>query len=376
MPANNLNSYLGSQNFNPYNIYSYNSLSPNFNNLFGSNTSTYRYISNNNNYNQIQYQTNNDPIADMKNQIKNMDSIIQNLQQKEKSNSLLIKSLQQENYNNKTAIINLQQENLNMNENIINLQQENKRLDKDIKKIKSENSNFEKELTNLNNHIDQIDKIIKDIQERLDLNGKKENELNSQLNNINKIIKDILNNEIESMKEILNTKIDRLIKENDKLREILKKLEKKVNELQAIIIGRKLIKILIKMIIKNCFIDFKIRSNSKGVLEIYDPLFKIGNYSQMVKVVNNLIEIITTTNGIIHIIEDINKSITIINKDTKFEEILKICESSLDNFKKNDIELIKNLLIEKSLLDANFYQELIGKNEKLNNLLLELIKKK
>jgi hypothetical protein len=50
--------------------------------------------------------TTNDPIADMKNQIKNMDSIIQNLQQKEKSNSLMIKSLQQENYNNKTAIIN------------------------------------------------------------------------------------------------------------------------------------------------------------------------------------------------------------------------------------------------------------------------------
>ena len=65
-----------------------------------------------------------------------------------------------------------------------------------------------------------------------------------------------------------------------------------------------------------------------------------------------------------------------LDKDTKFEDILKICESSLDNFKKNDIELIKNLLIEKSLLDANVYQELIGKDEKLNNLLLELIKKK
>ena len=369
MPANNLNSYLGSQNFNPYNIYSYNSLSPNFNDLFGFNTSNYRYISNNNNNNQIQYQINNDPIADLKEKIKNMNKIVQNLQQKDKSNSLIINRLQQENDNNKVTI-------KNMNENITNLQEENKRLDKDIKKIKLENSNFQKELTNLNNHIDQIDKIIKDIQERLDLNGKTENELNSQLNNINKIIKDILNNEIESMKEILNTKIDRLIKENDELREILKQLEKKVNELQAIIIGRKLIKFLIKMIIKNCFINFKINSNSKGVLEIYDPLFKIGNYSQMVKVVNNLIEIITTTNGINHIIDDINKYITIINKYTKFEDILKICESSLDNFKKNDIELIKNLLIEKSLLDANVYQELIGKDEKLNNLLLELIKKK
>ena len=107
------------------------------------------------------------------------------------------------------------------------------------------------------------------------------------------------------------------------------------------------------MIIKKYFINFKINSNSKGVLEIYEPLFKIGNYSQMVKVVNNLIEIITTTNGIIHIIDVINKSITIINKDTKFEEILKICESSLEYFKKNDIELIKNLSIETSLLNAN-----------------------
>ena len=113
------------------------------------------------------------------------------------------------------------------------------------------------------------------------------------------------------------------------MKESLKQMENKMNELQGIIIGRKLIKIIIKAIIKNCFINFQILENEKGIYSKYNATLKDKKYFPMIKIINNLIEAITTSNGIIHLIDSISKSIIIINKNSTFEDIINICQMAI-----------------------------------------------
>ena len=80
----------------------------------------------------------------------------------------------------------------------------------------------------------------------------------------------------------------------------------------------------------------------------------------MVNYINHLIEAITTTNGIIHLIDTINKSITIINKNTTFGEIINICDLEIKQVEKNEINSIKSLFTDKSILNNNDYQKVFG----------------
>ena len=116
--------------------------------------------------------------------------------------------------------------------------------------------------------------------------------------------------------------------------ERLKQMENKINELQGIIIGRKIIKIIIKKILENCFTNYEISLNTKGTYEINNVTLKDKKYLGMEKVINHLIEAITTRNGIIHIIDTISKSITIINKNTILGGIINIFEAQLSMLKK------------------------------------------
>ena len=139
---------------------------------------------------------------------------------------------------------------------------------------------------------------------------------------------------MNEIKDIFNSQIEKLQKENIIMKESLKQMENKMNQLQGIIIGRKLIKIIIKAIIKNCFINYQILENEKGFYSIYNATLKDKKYFPIIKIINNLIEAITTTNGIIHLIDSISKSITNINKNSTFEDIINICQMAIEKIKK------------------------------------------
>ena len=223
--------------------------------------------------------------------------------------------------------------------------------------------------------MDKINTNIKEIQLKLDLGANIEEKLTNKVNNILNFIQSIIK-EKNGIKDIFNSKIEKLQNENNNLLERLKLMENKINELQGIIIGRKIIKIIIKKILKNCFIDYHIQINTKGIYEINKATLKDDKYVGMVNVVNHLIEAISTTNGIIHLIDTINKSITIINKNTTFGDIMNICDLAIKQVKKNDIDSIKLLFTDNSILNNNVYQEIIGNDPKIKDLLSDYLEKK
>ena len=181
---------------------------------------------------------------------------------------------------------------------------------------------------------------------------------------------------MNGIKDTFNSKIEKLQNENNYLVERLKYMENKRNELKGIIIGRKIIKIIIKKILKNCFIDYQILINTKGIYEINKATLKDNKYEGMVNMVNHLIEAISTTKGVIHLIDTINKSITIINKNSTFEDIINICDLSIKQIKKNDIDSIKLLFTDNSILNNNVYQEIIWNDPKIKDLLSDYLEKK
>ena len=209
----------------------------------------------------------------------------------------------------------------------------------------------------------------------MDLSGNIEENLTNKVNTILNCIQSIIK-EMSGIKDIFNSKIEKLQNENNNLLERLKLMENKVNELQGIIKGRKIIKIIIKKILKNCFIDYQILINTKGIYEINKATLKDNKYVGMVNVVNHLIEALSTTKGIIHLIDTINKSITIINKNTTFGDIINICDLAIKQIKKNDIDSIKLLFTDNYILNNNVYQEIIGNDPKIKDLLSDYLEKK
>lgn len=283
-------------------------------------------------------------------------------------------------------IITLKEDKSNLQKNFTLLQESNTILQERITKLQEklqENNdnlnngikNINTAIININNNMDKMNKDIKEIQLKIDLGGNIEEKVNNKINNILNNIKDIIK-EMNGIKDTFNFQIEKLQNENNNLVERLKLLEKKVNELQGIIIGRKIIKLIIKKILKNCFIDYQIIINKKGIYEINKATLKDSKYAGMVNVINHLIEAITTTNGIIHLIDTIDKSITIINKNTTFGDIINICDLAIKQVKKNDINSIKSLFTDTSILNNNVCQEIIGDDPKIKDLLSDFLEKK
>lgn len=267
---------------------------------------------------------------------------------------------------------NLQKSNTILQERITKLQE---KLQENNDNLNNGIKNINTAIININNNMDKMNKDIKEIQLKIDLGGNIEEKVNNKINNILNNIKDIIK-EMNGIKDTFNFQIEKLQNENNNLVERLKLLEKKVNELQGIIIGRKIIKLIIKKILKNCFIDYQIIINKKGIYEINKATLKDSKYAGMVNVINHLIEAITTTNGIIHLIDTIDKSITIINKNTTFGDIINICDLAIKQVKKNDINSIKSLFTDTSILNNNVYQEIIGDDPKIKDLLSDFLEKK
>ena len=145
--------------------------------------------------------------------------------------------------------------------------------------------------------------------------------------NLKVLLKEIENEMKE--KNLMNAKKIEVL-ENEK-----KGLKSMISQLQTLLIGRKLLKILIKVIIKNCFEDYY------GYKEkIYVTVYKAQEYRTFTDVVNNLIKIILENNSIIHINYKIHKLIDIINENSTYEDILKVVGKSM---KPNDVVKIKQL---------------------------------
>ena len=311
--------------------------------------------------------------------IKNNNDII-NKKFEEMSN--MIKNLHEDIISLKDSNNKLQDSNNKIQENCNKLQESHNKLQdnnnkilENYNKLQESHNKLQEEIININDDMDNININIKEIILKLELGGKIEDKLNDEINIILYYIQCIFK-EVNEIKENFNSQIEELKNEKNKLEEKLKQIENKINELQGIIIGRKIIKIIIKKILTNCFINYKIQLNTKGIYEIKNVTLKDIKYLGMDKVINHLIEAITNTKGIIHIIDVISNSITVINKNTTFGDIINICEAAIKQVKKNDINIIKSLFSDNSILNNNIYQEIIWNEPKIKDLLSEYLEKK
>ena len=275
--SNNLNLY-SNNNINalPPNFYGFN---PNFIPQNPYNGIPFNYI--------FQYPMINYPLIIGQNTKNNIDKINNKL---EEMNNM-IKNLNEEINTLKESNNELKESNNELKENNNKLQDSNnillerndkleEKLNGHIKNMNAENYQIKKAIINLYENMDKINANIKEIKIKLDLSGKIEYKLNNGINNILKCIQGIIN-EINGIKDNFNSKIEELQNENNKLVERLKKMENKINELQGIIIGRKIIKIIIKKILTNCFINYQIQLNTKGIYEIKNVTLKDKKYQGM-----------------------------------------------------------------------------------------------
>ena len=275
--SNNLNLY-SNNNINalPPNFYGFN---PNFIPQNPYNGIPFNYIFQ---YPMINYpliigQNTKNNIDKINNKLEEMNNMIKNLNEE-------INTLKESNNELKESNNELKESNNKLQESNKILQERNDKLEEKlnghIKNMNAENYQIKKAIINLYENMDKINANIKEIKIKLDLSGKIEYKLNNGINNILKCIQGIIN-EINGIKDNFNSKIEELQNENNKLVERLKKMENKINELQGIIIGRKIIKIIIKKILTNCFINYQIQLNTKGIYEIKNVTLKDKKYQGM-----------------------------------------------------------------------------------------------
>ena len=146
----------------------------------------------------------------------------------------------------------------------------------------------------------------------------------------------------------------------------IQKLKSQIKELQSLFVGRKIIKILLKIIINNCFEVYGSNGN-----EITVRKYKDQKYIPYQKISNNLIRVIMEKNKILHINDEINSIIDIINDKSTYGEILNVIKPSI---KKNDFDNIRQLLEEKFLFNKICKHEMIGYDEDLNVIISSICK--
>ena len=125
------------------------------------------------------------------------------------------------------------------------------------------------------------------------------------------------------LKNDVDEKNQNNIKEISRLEKEIQEVKERINELQSLFVGRKLIKIILKIIIEYCFQNYSATGTT-----IHVQGLKNEKYVPYKKIANNLIEIILKKNKIIHIDGEINKIIDIINDKTTYDDILKLVKDS------------------------------------------------
>jgi hypothetical protein len=227
-------------------------------------------------------------------------------------------------------------------------------------KIEKMNNSYEQSIQS----IKEVKNDINDLKLHFKLNVLTEDKFISLINKIIEII-NTMSEEVWKNKDYLNNQIKNQNNETKSLEDEILFLKKKINDLQGIIIGRKLIKILLKKIIDNCFERIFLSSDFK----IRYALPKEQKYTNMKNVANRMIEILIKTNHIVHINGEIHPLFDLISPNTTYGDILNILKQSF--VKQNDIVLIKELLDEKGLYEKNCLEDIIGKDVELKELINE-----
>lgn len=242
-----------------------------------------------------------------------------------------------------------------------NIQKEN--FINQINALKNDNNIMRIEIKNLRafdekiiKKLDEVETIVKSmkVHEITDSN------LNSEIKSLNEKLKS-LELQLRQLKEDMEEKNKKNLEEVNRLEKEIISLKIRIKELQGILVGRKILKILLKLIIKNCFDNYYGQGTVINVQKLIEQ-----KYFPYIKIANNLINIILTKNKIIHINNEINNIIDIINENSTYGDILLLVKNAL---KKNDYENILNLLNEKLLFNQICKDEIIGKDEEISTII-------
>ena len=347
------------------------------NNTISQNNNQYpplnNYNSSSNNYNNYEIPS----LLDLMSQINNMKNIMNQI-----TNHIQLQNAKNAQYENQINQL-LRENEIILRENEIILR-ENETMKIDLKILENKNDQMKKQIESLNQYKDSVTndivnrlnnielnmKQFKEIKEKIILNEQQDNEQLQQINRILEILDKIIL-ETDKMKFYLNGTIKENQEEIGRLKKEIDVLKKRIKELQDIIISRKIIKIILKKIIINCFESYSFAKEDKKYC-IKDVKLKKKEYNGMVKVVNNLINTIYKENKIIHIEGAINRIIDILNTKTTYGDLLNICETILE---KNDLSQIKKLFKEKIITLENCYPEIIEDDLEMKKILEEFSKK-
>jgi hypothetical protein len=218
-------------------------------------------------------------------------------------------------------------------------------------KMENQNVQMKKQIESLNQKIDSVNsniigrldnvelnmKELKEIKDKMILNIQQDNNQLEQINHILQILDKIIA-DIDTMKLYVNGKIKENKEEIGKLMKEIDILKERIKELQNIIVSRKIIKILLKKIINNCFDSYTIVNENKKY-HIYDVKLKEKKYKSMINVANNLFDAIYKENKILE---------------------------------KDDLSKIKDLFDEKIINLTKCYPEIIEDDIELKKILGEL----
>ena len=292
--------------------------------------------------NQI-YMVMNQEIDSLKIKMFNYEINIQNMMK-------IIEKMQKEQIENKEIIERMNKEKMENEKKQNNMEIE-------IKKLRNFDENIAAKLNKIEKNVEGFESLVlnfpkdKFLIDDIKLLSQK---LQYLIDEFNKLKSDISNkNKINDEKF--------LYYENE-----IQKLKSRIKELQSLFVGRKIIKILLKIIINNCFDKY----SSNGT-EINVVKYKDQKYCPYNKIANNLIKEILEKNKIIHIDDEINSIIDIINDKITYGEILNVIKPSIKN---NDLDNIRKLLEEKSLFNKICKDEIIDYDEDLSVIISSICK--
>ena len=300
-------------------------------------------------------------------QMLKMNKEIQEFKTKENNNNIqrlkMIKEIQElktkeNNYNIQMfkMIQEFKTKENNLNTQIDIIKNDKKALNEKFEGMKIEMNNLRAFDERIIKKFNEMDEAVKSINIPLINN---EN-LSKQIELLKQKLK-FLEENLCQLKNDVNEKNQNNIKEISRLKKEIQKLKERINELQNLFVGRKLIKIILKIIIEYCFQNYSAEGTTIQVKGLKDK-----KYIPYKKIANNLIEIILKKNKIIHIDGEINKIIDIINDKTTYGDILNLVKDSL---KQNDFQNIFDLLKENLLLNEICKDDIIGTDQDLYDII-------
>ena len=297
-------------------------------------------------------------------QMSKMNKEIQEFKTKENNNNIqrlkMIQELKKKENNLNTQMFKMIQEfktkENNLNTQIDIIKNDKKALNEKFEGMKIEMNNLRAFDERIIKKFNEMDEAVKSINIPLINN---EN-LSKQIELLKQKLK-FLEENLCQLKNDVDEKNQNNIKEISRLEKEIQELKERINELQNLFVGRKLIKIILKIIIEYCFQNYSATGTTINVQRL-----KNEKYVPYKKIANNLIEIILKKNKIIHIDGEINKIIDIINDKTTYGDILNLVKDSL---KQNDFQNILDLLKENLLLNEICKDDIIGTDQDLYDII-------